>query len=133
MKTPREVILQRHQSAEARLAEIRKEDLAASVRQFHSESPEESDGAYLVLRFWGESIWPYRRVWLGLAVVWILIAAVKLGTSETRSARTTRSQPNRAVLAALQDQRRLISQLLEPAAPARASPPKPPGPRSERQ
>jgi hypothetical protein len=131
MKTPREVILERYQSAEARLAEIRKEDLAARARQSRSDSNAESGGAFLVLRFWRESLRPFRRVWLGLATVWIVIAAVKFSTPEVRSARYAVPQPNQAVLAALHDQRRLMEQLLEPAPPA--PPPKPPGPRSERQ
>jgi len=131
MKTPREVILERHQSAEAKLAGIREEDLAAAVRQSRSGSSDESDGVFLALRFWQEALWPYRRVWLGLAAVWILIAAVKFSTTETRTAHYTAQRPNQAVLTALHDQRRLMDQLLEPAAPALAAPPKRPGPRSE--
>ena len=117
MKTPREVILERYQSAETRLAEIRKEDLAARARQSRSDSNAESGGAFLVLRFWRESLRPFRRVWLGLATVWIVIAAVKFSTPEVRSARyaVPQPQPNQAVLSALHDQRRLMDQLLEPA------------------
>jgi len=131
MKTPREVILERHQSAEAKLAGIREEDLAAAVRQSRSGSSDESDGVFFALRFWQEALWPYRRVWLGLAAVWILIAAVKFSTTETRTANYTAQRPNQAVLTALHDQRRLMDQLLEPAAPALAAPPKRPGPRTE--
>jgi len=132
MKTPREIILERHQSAEAKLAEIRQEDLAASVRQSPNGCPEETVAAMVVLKFWRESIWPFRRGWLGLTAVWIVIAAANFNTRETRSTRAA-TQPNQAVLAALQDQRRLMVQLLESAVPTPASSPKPPGPRSERE
>src|SRR5512137_2015233 len=115
MKTPREVILQRHQAAEAKLKTIRAEDLTAEA----SGQPQPTlDFSAIVGQLWQDMFWPWRRVWAGVAVAWLVILGMALaggGTPESRLARTPSPDPQ--VLAALREQERLLAQMLGQAAP----------------
>ena len=67
MKTPRELILERHQSAETKLKAIRAEDLAACARsaaQANCQAPPAFDFSTAVVKFWQETFWPWRRAWI---------------------------------------------------------------------
>src|SRR5208283_2706404 len=98
MKTPRELILERHQSAEAKLKAIRAEDLAACARlatQVSRQRPTAFGLSTVVVRFWQETFWPWRRAWIGLAALWVVILAFSLGASETpRSASAKLPRPD---------------------------------------
>lgn len=94
MKTPREILLERHRAAGPKLDSIRHEIVTAefkSVGQAARLSPTErmkklETGASPVLRLlWRELIWPSRHVWSGLAVVWAVILTVNFS-------RTTRNE-----------------------------------------
>ncbi len=120
MKTPREIILARHQSAEAKLKAIRAEDLAACARSA-GETGRQSTPAFdlmtAVVRIWQEALWPWRRAWLGMAAIWVAILAFGLAardTSSTTSASPPRPDPE--VLAVLREQKQLLAQLLGPEA-----------------
>jgi hypothetical protein len=134
MKTPRELILERHQPAEAKLKAICAEDLAACTRSVAPASQQPPPGFDLssaVVRFWQEALWPWRRAWIGMAAIWVFILAFGLSAGETR--RTAASKPPRPdpeVLAVLQQQEQLLTQLLGSEAPPHASRPRTPGPRS---
>ena len=136
MKTPREVILERHQSAEAKLKGMRAADLAACVRSTAEESGERQPQfslAVIARRFWAEAFWPWRRVWAGVAAGWLVILALILATSDTpRTASTRPPRPNPEVLAVLQQQEQLLTQLLGTETPP-VSHPRVPGPRSTAQ
>ena len=128
MKTPREVILERDQTAEAKLEAIRAEDLALAARGQRQPS---LSLAAIVQRLWLEALWPWRRVWIGVAASWLVILAFSLGTGDiprTASARPPRPDPE--VLAVLQQQEELLTQLLGAGTPPHASLPRALGPRS---
>lgn len=135
MKTPRELILERHQSADAKLKAIRAEDLAACARSAVEPSrqrPPAFDLSAAATRFWQEALWPWRRAWLGLAALWLVILAVSLATGEVPAfAAAKPSQPTPEVLAALRQQQQLLTQLLGTEAPPPVARPRLPGPRSE--
>jgi len=138
MKTPRELILERHQSAEPKLEAIRGEDLAACVRATATQPgrpPEPfSRLTFVVMKLWQESIRPWRRIWAGMAAIWLVLLALNLATRETpKMAGRKTPPPDPELLAALREQERLMRQWFEPAKPPPASPPKIPGPRSERR
>lgn len=136
MKTPREILLQRHQSAQPKLDAIRKQVVATlsspskASRSFHQPF----SLARLPLKLWQELVWSCRRVWIGFAAVWLVIVAVNVannsGEPNRVMARAT-PPPSPQMLAALEEQRLLLSQLLggasEPAMPSRRKEP----PRSE--
>ena len=116
MKTPRELILERHQPAEAKLKAIRAEDLAACTRsaeQASRQRPPEFDFATAVVRFWQENFWPWSRAWIGMAAAWVFILGFSLGARETpRTASTKPPQPDAVAVALLQEQKQLLTQLL---------------------
>ena len=116
MKTPRELILERHQSAEAKLKAIRAEDLAACTRSAapaDRPAPPALDLVTAAVRFWQEALWPWRRAWIGIAVIWVFILAFSLADGETvRTASSKPPRPDPEVLAVLQEQKQLLTQLL---------------------
>jgi len=138
MKTPRELILQRHQSAEPKLKAIRGEDLAACTRATAAQPSRQPKPffnlIFVAMKLWQESIRPWRRIWAAMAAIWLVLLALNLATRETpQMARHKTSLPDRELLAALREQERLMRQWFEPADLSPASHPKIPGPRSERR
>jgi hypothetical protein len=138
MKTPRQVILDRHQSAEAKLEVIRAEDLAACARAAAAPAARPSVGAWgaaaALRRCWQESFRPWRWAWAGMAAIWLVLWAVNVTTREApRMARRQTPRPNPGLQAALREQRELMSRLFDPVDASPASQPAPPGPRSERR
>src|SRR5690349_15872292 len=122
MKTPREVILGRHQSAAPKLEVIRAEVLAAYARIGTAQPPHRfrlwNSLASLARSFWQESLWPWRKTWFGLAGAWIVLLAFHFGSAETpRAAIKQASRPDASVRMALREQKQLMSQLLESAVP----------------
>jgi hypothetical protein len=134
MKTIRELILERHQSAEAKLKGIRAEDLAACTQSGAPAIRQGSSTAGLAttaVRFWREALWPWRRAWIGIAAAWAFILAFSLAAGEaprTASARPPRPDPE--VRAVLREQKQLLTQLLGSGAPPLVSNLRMPGPRS---
>lgn len=108
MKTPRKVLLEHHRSAQPSLDEIRQRvvsDLAPHV-------PKPSVGVMTLL--WTELILPCRRVWAGLAVVWVVILVLnfegRAGLDE--ASRTMASELSPQSVAILVEQWRLRDELL---------------------
>ena len=134
MKTPRELILERHQSAEAKLKAIRADALAACARSATDPVRQPSpafDLVTAVARFWRDTFWPWRRAWVGMAAIWAFILAFSLFTGEgPRNASTRLARPDPQVLVVLQEQKQLLTQLLGPGAPPLVSHLRTPGPRS---
>ena len=86
---------------------------------------------------WRELIWPCRRTWVGLAVVWLLLLVFNLsqpGRGPVAVAKAATPFSQRRI--AFQEQRRLLEEILGPA--PRSTPAEPPRrpnlqPRSERR
>src|SRR5260370_21831767 len=87
MKTPRELILQRHQSAEPKLNAIRGEVLAACARATAAQPSQQPEPlfslTFVAMKFWQESIRPWRRIWAGMAAIWLVLTAFNLATHDT--------------------------------------------------
>jgi hypothetical protein len=124
MKTPREVLFEKH-----RLVEPKLERMWARIAARPVVAPYQ-----LIAALWRELVWPCRRIWVGLACAWALIVALNLASSEPASPAASKAEPrSRDEMQALIEQRRLLAQLIESAsAPSDEHESKPPGPRSER-
>jgi len=125
MKTPREILFERHQAAQPKLDRIRRRALSLGL----SREP----GAGLVC-LWQRLIWPCRRAWAGLAAIWVLLLALNAGMRDSsRASLPARLAPERAAAQTLFQQRRLLAELLEAAAPPPTERPRPVArPRSQR-
>lgn len=138
MKTPREILFARHQAATPKLDAIRREVVHKLNNQ---ETKEQSVLASFVAsllgcsnKFWQELIFPCRRVWTGLAVVWLLLLVVNVGQRDRSPVIIANSQPTVATLLALRNQEKLVNELLaDRSQPVEADRPRnvAPKPRSE--
>ena len=110
MKTPREILLKRHQSVEPKLDRMWAENLTTEL---HSSATPARENVFLtaVLTLWRELFLPSRRIWAGLACAW----------------RVGASPHDRA------EQRQMLAQLIGPLAePTYTQKRTAPGPRSDR-
>ena len=133
MKTPREILLERHQAAAPKLDAIRHEivweGLRAAVPKFKA-----ADTAVLPMLIWRELIWPSRRIWAGLAATWILIFVFNFAQRDPAELMAQKSPPpSQEMILTFRQQERLLAELIGPNEPQAVAPPKPflPQPRSE--
>ena len=122
MKTPREILLKRHQPVESKLDQMWTEALAPSVAAVYDRRKSDQArevGAHraplqlLGWKLWRELIWPCRRVWAGLGCVWVLIAVLSFASSEPASRVVSKAEPrSREEMQALIEQRRLLAQMM---------------------
>jgi hypothetical protein len=134
MKTPREIIFARYQNAVPKLDSIRRkvvwEGRCAAVPEFRAAGPV-AVPAMIWRVLWGELIWPSRRIWAGLAAVWVLMIAVNISLRDRSPAMAMKPGP--VMILSFQQQERLLTELLGPNEMPVAKPPAPlePRPRSE--
>ena len=81
MKHPRDVILDRHRRAEPRLNAVRSAVLSLSQTQHAKpDTPIVENRCFVLAQvaaaFWRELILPCRRIWIGLAAIWVFLAVV---------------------------------------------------------
>jgi len=132
MKTPREILLQHHRTAEPRLDAIRRAAIAS--RPMNQAAITMDWPQAVVSKLWRELIWPARRTWVGLAGAWIVIVTVNVhvvGNDEVAGRRFT--PPSPATLLALREQERKFTELAEPRELREADRPKPGPPRPRSQ
>ena len=134
MKTPREILLHRHQAVDAKLNQIRREIIGQMEKPPVARNEWPPLGALLLL--WRELIWPCRQTWAGLAAVWVMLLALQLVSHDAAEgvARKT-PPPSPEILMVLRQQRLLLAELVERPVPRTADRPRaaPARPRSQRQ
>jgi hypothetical protein len=134
MKTPRDILFNCHQSADAKLDQVRHEVVSKLVSPI---APRNSSLPVLVLlKLWQELIWPCRRTWAAFAAVWLLMLVVNVSLRDPGQTTLAKSSPSGGMMMALQQQERLLAELSEPhKTRVTTSPPKPtaPQPRSDRR
>jgi hypothetical protein len=117
MKTPRELLLQRHQAIEPKLNAVRQKALAALTRPGLAQS-------------WREFVFSMRWHLAGLSAVWVAVLLLHLDYAPASTAVIARDNalPTRVLLAALLENRRELLELTEmpavnetPALPPRRS------------
>ena len=120
MKTPREILFARHCSAEPKLDALREETVAAVCDRRYNER----------ISFWRELILPRPRAWAGLATVWVVILALRFSTPDQSHSVASKSSMPPEVIAELQQQKHLYTELagipklpdMKPAKPFRPRP-----------
>ena len=134
MKTPREILFDRHQSADVKLDQVRHEVVSKLVS--HIVPQKSSLPLRVLLKLWHELIWPCRRTWATLAAVWLLMLVTNVSLRDPGQTTLANSSPSRGVMMALQQQEQLLAELSEPhKSRVATSPPKPGAsqPRSDRR
>jgi hypothetical protein len=141
MKTPREILFARHQAAAPKLDAIRQSsvtavcDRRASTNVAHKRRSQTA--ATITLKtLWHELVFPCRRIWTGLAVIWILIFVFNFSQHDPSElmARKTPS-PSPEMILTFRQQEKLLAELIGPNETQAAEPPKTfsPRPSSERR
>ncbi len=117
MKTPREILLQKHQPAEPRLEALCERVLGAELSG-HKEAPAPILAAHgsgltaLPLTLWRELILPVRHVWGALAAVWVVLAAMHFSERKGTGASGPVDEVSaKAALAAAQQEEILLATL----------------------
>lgn len=152
MKTPRDILLEKHAKAEGRLHEMRR-DLAAELGRIAAESKlEEEPWASFATSFlmgWRQLLWSLRGQLAGLGAAWLLILILGLSPGEEGPTLANGSRPRHGVqsagvltstspqqlLLAAREHRRQLAELLAPSE-ERKTPetrPEPGRPRSQYQ
>jgi hypothetical protein len=134
MKTPREILLNRHQAAETKLDRIRRA-VVADLRYQETAGPETPLFIAAALKLWRELILPARVTWAGIAAVWLVIGAMNLTQADqTTTVASAPSATPQDVRVARERQRELMLELALLPTTDPAMPPKPnPQPRSDRR
>jgi len=109
-------LLEQHRSAAPKLDAIRREVVEELNNQ---ETKEQSRPASLVAsllgcsnKLWLELIWPCRRIWTGLAAVWVLLFIVDFSQRDNVSGVTGKPARSGEVIMSLQAQQRWMNELL---------------------
>ena len=136
MKTPREVLLERHRAAETKLNALR-ENVRVSAFPPADAPARQPFPVRAAFTLWRELVLPCRRVWAGLAAVWFAILLLNYcdgGSPKMPAGQTAASAPE--VLMVLREQKQIVAELINPALPpppVSAPAPAVPGPRGERR
>ena len=148
MKTPRELLFEKHSGAQPALDQIRRNVLAnrleASSRPRSSVFLHVHPWSVLVrilAKLWAELIVPSRKAWTGVAAAWIFILGFSLALSIDTPAKPAGQLASRPdMILALRHQQEEMAELVQPDtsetadAPSPAEPPrKKPQPRSSLQ
>ena len=115
MKTPREILMSRHSSAERKLDSIRSLVIAEELREQKASRSSWNLPALLFWipnKFWRELIQPSRRVWTALAAVWLLLAVINISQRDSVSSVTGKPVRSPAVMMSWQAQQRLMNELI---------------------
>lgn len=133
MKTPRELLLARHQSAEPKLDAIRQEVVAKMETQNPTTESQNLNLASWCLgglkMLWLELVFPSRRIWTGLAATWLLILIANFSLQVLSRPTVSGVPTSPQVVMSLPQQEKLLAQSTAPEEPAATEPPRPYVPR----
>jgi hypothetical protein len=135
MKTPREILLARHKVVEPKLDDIRRECVGQASRLSPVEKKKKSEtGRMSVLQLlWHELFLPSRRIWTGLAAVWIVILAVNFSLRDNPQTTMAKASSSPQMVLALRQQEQMLTELIGPNDPPAAEPQKSYAPRPSSQ
>lgn len=136
MKTPREILLNRHRAAGPKLDAIRRTVVSDLNNKATKELSLAQSFVASFLRcsnlFWRKLILPSRRTWAGLAAVWLILLAINLAQHEPTPVGQAPAAP---AMMSFREQQRLMNELFAdrslPAAETDRPKPFSPRPRTE--
>ncbi|HEX3797935.1 MAG TPA: hypothetical protein VH413_04475 [Verrucomicrobiae bacterium] len=133
MKTPREILFEKHRDAEAKLSQLDAQPLAEYARESSRQKTSTRALAHSWLKyFWSEAVLPWRKIWIGIASAWLVIIGMSLTVnSRPGGAVAEQAKVDPQTRTVLLEQQRMLAQLLEPTAPPVRLKPATPGPRSD--
>src|SRR5450759_2980645 len=129
MKTPRDILFARHRATAPKLDVIRQSTVAAVCdrristdcaheRRSQTAATTQNRLTSLVTsllccsnKFWLELIWPCRRIWTGLATVWVLIFIVNFSQHDNVSSVTGKTVPSGRAVMSPQAQQHWMNEL----------------------
>jgi len=125
MKTPLDILLARHQATAPKLDTLRRDVINSQFRQRNI--------AVIILGFptllWRELVWPSRRIWMGLAAIWLFLLGINFSMRDHSQATMAKVMPSPPMILAFRQQQQLMSELLNPTDVPVAEPKKPYAPR----
>ncbi|MGA9778671.1 MAG: hypothetical protein WBS33_10415 [Verrucomicrobiia bacterium] len=102
-------------------------DKAKPIRAFKPE---------VILReCWQQLIWPSRRIWVGLAAVWVLLLVANVSMRDNSQITVAKTSPTPEMILSFRQQEKILTELIGPNETRVSRPPKPslPRPSSERR
>jgi len=139
MKTPREILLGRHQATGPKLNAIRESAVAAvcdrrSPPQLVESRRSRAAAPMVWHALWRELVLPSRRIWAGLTACWVVLAVANLSMNGHSPVRMAKSSPSPEMILAYRQQETLLAELIGANEPRIAEGPKLlPQPRSQRR
>jgi hypothetical protein len=115
MKTPRDLLFARHQATHPKLDAIRRE-VVAELNNEDTKTPSLlSHFAPLRLccsnKLWLELVWPCRRIWTGLAAVWVLLFIFNFSQRDANQPMMAKSTSAAAMTMTFRDQQIMLNEL----------------------
>ena len=126
MKMPRDILLEQHRSAAPKLDAIRREVVAVATDVNRQKQPVreltfEATLANAIRLSFLELIWPCRRTWTALAVVWMALFIFNVSQRDkVELAARKLPPPSPEAILAWRQQERLLAELIGPSAPGDA-------------
>jgi hypothetical protein len=115
MKTPRDLLFARHQAANPKLDAIRREVVAELNNEATKTPSLLSRFAPLRLgcsnKLWLELVWPCRRIWTGLAAVWVLLFIFNFSQRDANQPMMAKSTSAAAMTMTFRDQQIMLNEL----------------------
>jgi hypothetical protein len=107
MKTPRDILLARHQATAPKLDAIRH----AAVVTVCDRRKSHASTTSIWQTLWRELILPSRRTWAGLAAVWLILAVFNFSQRDSSQVVMTKSSSPAAMTMTFRDQQRILNEL----------------------
>jgi hypothetical protein len=115
MKTPLEILFTRHQTASPKLDAVRREVVAVAADVNRRKPVREFTFAATLAKTvtlpFQELIWPCRRIWTGVAAVWILIFTVHFSLRDDAGGGAGKTVRSAEIVMSLQAQQRWMNEL----------------------
>src|SRR5687768_7830592 len=111
MKTPREILLSKHQAVTPKLDALRHNVLKQVEPRADVEEPSRGSDVGFIFKLWIELVLPSRRIWSGLAATWIVILIMNFSLSDDEMpalAKTERPVTRTEMMAAFNQRQQLM-------------------------